>query len=159
MANFLFLSDQTSDIRINIRLNANFCKVCGGIFSCLARRGLWLTWCSPGIPPEIRWSRSLHSPPCTNEHLTDSLAAVSMSWQPVNSFDQCFGSVFIRHGSWSSSSGWIPIRIQPGSRVLTKNWRNLQVKKIKKFYQKLQKKLWNVLKCCMFSFESWRLLL
>ncbi len=44
--------------------------------------------------------------------------------------DQGCGSAFISSGSGSSIFGWIPFRIQYGSRALmTKNWKKLQVKK------------------------------
>ncbi len=64
-----------------------------------------------------------------------------MIWLISYNFFQGFGSVFIWYGSGSSILGWIliRIRIQSGSRVLmTKTEKNLQLKKITFFFQKLQ---------------------
>ncbi len=74
---------------------------------------------------KARAARLLSPLPADSAHILHSNLKNKKKW--LHSFRklggrQCFWSVFIWYGSGSSTLGWIPIRIQSGSRVLiTKN--------------------------------------
>ncbi len=72
----------------------------------------------------LSWCTGIQTPDCAAQHASPCFGSVESHVM------QGCGSAFISSGSGSSILGWIPIRIQSGSRALmTKNWKKITADK------------------------------